>query len=43
VRKTGAGVELLADPELALALLHGAREGKRSAGHGEAALGPAPR
>jgi tRNA-dihydrouridine synthase B len=27
VRKTGAGVELLADPELALALLHGAREG----------------
>jgi tRNA-dihydrouridine synthase B len=27
VRKTGAGVELLADPELALALLRGAREG----------------
>src|SRR5215475_1761053 len=27
VRKTGAGVELLADPELALALLHGAAEG----------------
>ena len=27
VRKTGAGVELLADPDLALALLRGAREG----------------
>lgn len=27
VRRTGAGVELLADPELALALLRGAREG----------------
>jgi tRNA-dihydrouridine synthase B len=27
VRKTGAGVELLANPELALALLRGAREG----------------
>jgi len=27
VRKTGAGVELLADQDLALALLHGAREG----------------
>jgi nifR3 family TIM-barrel protein len=27
VRKTGAGVELLSDPELALALLRGAREG----------------
>jgi nifR3 family TIM-barrel protein len=27
VRKTGAGVELLADPELALELLRGAREG----------------
>jgi tRNA-dihydrouridine synthase B len=27
VRKTGAGVELLADPELALALLRGAKEG----------------
>jgi tRNA-dihydrouridine synthase B len=27
VRKTGAGVELLADPDLALALLGGAREG----------------
>jgi tRNA-dihydrouridine synthase B len=27
VRRTGAGVELLADPELALALLHGAQEG----------------
>jgi tRNA-dihydrouridine synthase B len=27
VRKTGAGVELLSDPELALALLGGAREG----------------
>ncbi len=27
VRKTGAGVELLADPELALALVRGAREG----------------
>jgi nifR3 family TIM-barrel protein len=27
VRKTGGGVELLADPELALALLRGAREG----------------
>ena len=27
VRKTGAGVELLTDPELALALLRGAREG----------------
>jgi tRNA-dihydrouridine synthase B len=27
VRKTGAGAELLADPELALALVHGASEG----------------
>jgi tRNA-dihydrouridine synthase len=27
VRKTGAGVELLSDPELALALLRGARQG----------------
>ena len=43
VRRTGAGVELLADPELALALARGAARGQRPAGDGEAALRAAGR
>ena len=43
VRRTGAGVELLSDPELALALLRGADRGQRPAGDREAALRPARR
>ena len=38
VRRTGAGAELLRDPELALALARGAIEGSGAAGDGEAAL-----
>ena len=38
VRKTGAGAQLLRDPELALALARARRRGQRPAGHGEAAL-----
>ena len=39
VRRTGAGAELLRDPELALALARGGRRGQRPAGDREAALG----
>ncbi len=39
VRRTGAGAELLRDPELALALAARRRRGQRPAGDGEAALG----
>ena len=38
VRKTGAGAQLLRDPELALALARAAARGQRPAGHGQAAL-----
>ena len=43
VCRTGAGAALLADPDRAVALARAAVEGRRAAGDGQAALGPARR
>ena len=43
VRKTGAGAELISDPDLAVAVAARRRRGGREAGDGQAALGPPAR